>query len=383
MPIASPSVTMGGSWTRTYLLTEESSPPESLDSLYGAFLLGTFVSLVLYGVLVVQLYRYWRIHSGDTKFIQGLVAIVIFLETSHAALLMHTCYYYLVVHYDDPSQIGHGVWSLQVTPMVSSFITAACQIFFARRVSLIGSRYKILVAFASIALLAHVGFSVGITANAFEVGSLSGFQGNGDWLFPAILTSAVIAYFLLSAGIIHAVRRSRAIHPPSRTETTFDSAMLYVVNSGILTGVVNTAPTIAAFKLPQTLIWAGLSFVGTRCGSFTGMTFDGLIVRLYSPDAYRATVYAITLLAVLNSRTLHAGRGMEIFLSGPPGRNLIARANRLATAERWNAPQAKDAPAKIKIAVSNEVEVDTQDDRGDSTVRLDHKYSEGFNARGL
>ncbi|KAI0667861.1 hypothetical protein C8Q78DRAFT_293464 [Trametes maxima] len=315
MPVASLSV-LDGSWARTDLLLEELLPPP-LDNLYGAFLLGTFVSLVLYGVSVAQVYHYWPTHSGDTNFIQSLVATVMLLETSHAVLLMHTCYFYLVMHYDDPHRVGLGVWSLQVTPMVSSFITAACQIFFARRVYLIAPRYKILVVFASIALLAHVGFSMGIAANAFEVGSLSGFQGNGDWLFPAVLTSAIIADFLLSAGILHAVRRSRAIHPPSQSETTLDSVILYVVNSGILTGVVNTAPTIAAFTLPQTFIWAGLSFVGTR-------------------------FYAVTLLSVLNSRNLHASRGMEIFLSGPPGCNSIARANHLVTAERWNAPQASD-----------------------------------------
>ena len=42
----------------------------------------------------------------------------------------------------------------------------------------------------------------------------------------------------------------------------------------------------------------------------------------------------------LNSRKLLVSRGIEIFDQGSPlGTNIIARANRLATAERWNVPQ--------------------------------------------
>ncbi|KAI0667856.1 hypothetical protein C8Q78DRAFT_1050114 [Trametes maxima] len=305
----------------------------ALDNLYGAYLLGTFISLILYGVVLVQLYRYIRLHSADTMFMKSLVATVMILETTHIILLIHSCYFYLISNFNDPFKLTHSVWSLELTSVVSSLITVVSQIFFARRVSLIGFRYMILVVFASLALLAHVGFAIGITVNAFKVNSLSGFEHGGDWLFPSTLGSATIADALLSAGILHAVRRSRGSQQSSKDESTFDLVILYVVNSGVLTGVVNAIPTIVAFKLPQTFIWAGLSFVGTR-------------------------FYAITLLAVLNTRKLHISRGMEIFHTSSNARNIIARANHLAAIERWNAPQVpEDEPAKIDISISNEVEV--------------------------
>lgn len=43
----------------------------------------------------------------------------------------------------------------------------------------------------------------------------------------------------------------------------------------------------------------------------------------------------------LNSRKLFLSRGMEILDGKSLGRNIIARANELAVAERWDVPQVR------------------------------------------
>ncbi|EIW57861.1 uncharacterized protein TRAVEDRAFT_72812 [Trametes versicolor FP-101664 SS1] len=309
----------------------------AIDNLYGAYLLGTFVSLMLFGVSVHQLYRYARTSKTDTFLIRSLVATVMALETLHTVFLMHTCYYYLVTNYADftGEKITHSVWSMQVTPVITALITLISQVFFARRVSLLGFRYRVLVALASLALLAHVGFGLAITIDAIKLDSLSGFDRGGDWLFPLATGSSTVADLMLSSAIIISVRKSRAGNArPKVAEGPFDVAVLYVLNSGLLTGLVNLPPAIAGIFLPQTLIWAGLSFVGAR-------------------------LYAITLLSVLNSRKFSATRGMEIFDAASFGPNIIARANHIAAVERWNTPKVLDeTPAKIDISVEAEVEVD-------------------------
>ncbi|KAL1949741.1 hypothetical protein VTO73DRAFT_8622 [Trametes versicolor] len=335
----------------------------AIDNLYGAYLLGTFVSLMLFGVSVHQLYRYARTAKTDTILIRSLVATVMALETLHTVFLMHTCYYYLVTNYADftGEKITHSVWSMQVTPVITALITLISQVYVlavALALSsfsdcellsfpLVSSRgecpYQLdfdiafwsRLRYASLALLAHVGFGLAITIDAIKLDSLSGFDRGGDWLFPLATGSSTVADLMLSSAIIISVRKSRAGNArPKVAEGPFDVAVLYVLNSGLLTGLVNLPPAIAGIFLPQTLIWAGLSFVGAR-------------------------LYAITLLSVLNSRKFSATRGMEIFDAASFGPNIIARANHIAAVERWNTPKVLDeTPAKIDISVEAEVEVD-------------------------
>ncbi|EIW57865.1 uncharacterized protein TRAVEDRAFT_48891 [Trametes versicolor FP-101664 SS1] len=287
--------------------------PPAIDNLYGAYLLGTFVSLVLYGVSLHQLYLYARTSKTDTALIRSLVTLVMLLETLHAALLMHTCYYYLVSNYDDVTgeKVFHSVSSMQVTPVITTLVT--------------------------------------LTSQIIKLDSLTGFERGGDWLFPLATGSATSADLLLSSAIVFSVWRSRVGHIRPKTEGPFDVAVLYVLNSGLLTGIANTPSVIAGIYLPQTFIWAAFNFIGAR-------------------------FYAITLLSVLNSRKFSATRGMEIFDAARFGPGIIARANHIAAVERWNAPQVPDAaPAKININVEAEVEVHQQRDSDGTKHYRDHK----------
>ncbi|KAI0759677.1 hypothetical protein BD413DRAFT_617624 [Trametes elegans] len=331
-------------------------PP--LDNLYGAYLIGTFDSL--YGLSLHQLFRYVRLHKSDTAFIRILVGFVMTLETIHVALVVHTCYFYLVTNYAHPENLIHSEWSLEITPSFTAFVSLTAQIFFARRVSLIGWRYKIVAAIAMVALLAHVAFSLAITIiTATKTHNLSGFDTlHADWIFPAVGVSATLGDLLLSGSIIIAVRRSRSHHLNTQSENHFDVAVLYLINSGLLTGVFNAIPTITAAMYPQTFIWAAFSLVATR-------------------------LYANTLLSVLNSRKLAISRGLEIFhATAYVHHNIIARANHLAAVERWNAPDVSEpSPAKIDISVSADVETDgPRDDKG---LDGDHKRFSADSGLGL
>ncbi|KAI0349467.1 hypothetical protein OH77DRAFT_1228779 [Trametes cingulata] len=205
-------------------------PRLDIDKLYGALLLGTFISLVLYGVSLHQLYQYVRRHwRADTVSIRCLVVVVMALQTLHIVVLMHTCYYYLVSNFFEPTVLAASVWSLLLTPVITAWITVISQVFFARRVSLIDFRYRILVAIAVVALLMHLGLAFGITVLGFQLGSLAAFKEHQkDWLFSATTGVAAVADGVLSTAIILALRQSRAHHQRSTAETAFERAMLVV-----------------------------------------------------------------------------------------------------------------------------------------------------------
>ncbi|KAI0636127.1 hypothetical protein C8Q77DRAFT_1155830 [Trametes polyzona] len=309
------------------LLSEASA---ALQKTYGAYLIGTSFSLILYGVSVLQFYRYARLYPDDKPSIKTLVYVVMILETAQVPMLIHTCYWALVTHYFDPVALENGIWSVQIAPTLSGVITITAQAFFARRVALLGFKYKIVVAIAWLCLFAFLGMAIALTVIAVKLHNLNNFGPDSEWLFGAGLWFATAADFLLAGAIITALYLSRKAQGRG-SESKFELFVLYFINTGT---VFNAIPSILATTSPRSFIWTAISYVAIR-------------------------LYAITLLAVLNSRKLMISRGVEIFGSSGFERNIIARATHLAAVEQWNAPKLPDSgPAMISIQVTAEMEAD-------------------------
>ncbi|KAL1949704.1 hypothetical protein VTO73DRAFT_8585 [Trametes versicolor] len=388
----------------TAMVARAALPPTSafvtLDSTWGAYLLGTCVSLVLYGVSLHQFYRYIRMYPTDTSFIRFIVLAVMLLETAHAAMLMHTIYYHLVINFDNPIAFSRPPWSLKLSSAFSGLVTCTAQLFFARRVSLLGGfKFKIVVGLAAVCLAAHLGESPltipahpiadaenplrlhyryaltlmfsdnrrltlrlreALTVVINQVGSLDDFTRDNVWLFAATLFPASLADILLAGGIIVGLLRSRETYNYWQ-DGLHEFLVMFVVNSGLFTGSINILPAIFAAARPKTLIWTALSFIPVR-------------------------LYANTLLCVLTSRKLLSGRGLEIFGRDASARNIIARVNHLAAVEQWNVPQPPSkVPNKITINVSAETEVNMNMPAADSVQTFecsDSRVGDSFKTRG-
>ncbi|KAI0644387.1 hypothetical protein C8Q79DRAFT_971422 [Trametes meyenii] len=135
----------------------------SMDGIMGVYLLGTSSSLLLYGLSLHQLYRYFRLHPNDTLYIRIIVVVVMLLETFHSVMVSSSCYHYLVSHFGNILAFLKTFWSVALAPVTSSVITGVAQIFFARRVYLLGFIPRLLVFMASVFLLVHIGLALTLT----------------------------------------------------------------------------------------------------------------------------------------------------------------------------------------------------------------------------
>ncbi|KAI0759600.1 hypothetical protein BD413DRAFT_617691 [Trametes elegans] len=337
--------------------------PPSLDDTAGAFLLGTSGSLMhvhrhspslvvltdglpfasLYGIALHQCYRYYRLYPTDTRYIRFLVTAVMLLETAQIPMIIHTCYYSLVSNYGNPNALSKSPWSLKILPVFSGLIVFLAQIFFARRVALLGFAYKILVGVALVFFSLHMGLTIALTVVTIEVHSPQNFGPSNEWIFIVATFAATIADWLLAAGIISGLYRSRELH--TSNDSYCDLFVLYVINTGLLTGTFNFIPAVLSAVKPKALIWVALNLIATR-------------------------LYANTLFSVLNSRKRLSGQGVELFGGETHRLNVFARANHLAAVEQWNAPQIPDkAPTKISINVTAETEADAPG------VKAMHKFN--------
>ncbi|EJF56515.1 hypothetical protein DICSQDRAFT_174828 [Dichomitus squalens LYAD-421 SS1] len=129
-------------------------PPLSVT--YGAILIGSMFGFILYGLILHQSYRYFRIYTTDPLYIRLMVILVLLLETTHVAVTAHICFSHLVSAYFNPLSLLVGGWSLDILPFLSSITIIVSQIFSIRRVSLIGPMQSFLAWVVSLLLLGEL-----------------------------------------------------------------------------------------------------------------------------------------------------------------------------------------------------------------------------------
>ncbi|KAJ3013986.1 hypothetical protein NUW54_g1424 [Trametes sanguinea] len=319
----------------------------SLDSTVGAYVLGTFVSLILYGVCTHQFYRYMRQFPTDHWMIKGLDSGDASFYCPHAyyvslhahcwpsyrpPLTRRDSYYYLVNNYANPLALADGVWSLNVIPTLAATIVLASECFFARRVTLIGFWSKVVATIAVLCLLAGSGLSVALTVKAFQITDMLLFGEQAKVLAILSLALDAIGDCLLVGAIIAALRQRRDSHAISSIS---EVAELYILNTGLLVGILQAIGAILAIRYPLKLYYAAHAMV---------------VIRMYG----------VTLLSVLNSRKLLLSRGIRVFKD----ESTFGRAHRLATVERWNVPHNRDdtTPPVMSVKVAAEIEVHGQSD---------------------
>ncbi|KAL1949706.1 hypothetical protein VTO73DRAFT_8587 [Trametes versicolor] len=293
----------------------------TLNSTYGAVLLGTFFGLILYGLAIHQAYRYSRLDFGDSVFTKSYVAFIMMLDTLHVILCMHMCYFYLVNHYFDPTVLFTRVWSIDNLGLVAAVVIVSCQCFYARRVWLIGPQYRYLVVIAVIIFVGELGIYI-LTLRCFSlvnhahachpsVRNMSLLPSYSEfreltWLFSVAFALVVVSDIILTTVLILVLHRSRT--GIARTDSMLDVLIAYTISTGLLT--------------EYACIFSGLSFIFPLVYlNKNSMVYIALDIVVTKPlTVGPMSVYVNSVIGTLNfRRTLAAygtgSLGLEIALS--------------------------------------------------------------------
>ncbi|PIL32381.1 hypothetical protein GSI_05627 [Ganoderma sinense ZZ0214-1] len=287
-----------------------SFPPASsvppLDNTFGAVLISTFLALTLYGLVVHQCYRYFKLYPKDGRWIKCLVLFTLLFETFHIVLSTHTCYYYLVTTANNPGARLLSTWSLELLSVTTAVVGVPPQIFFARRIYRLGSRrYRVLVILSFALFAGEIGFLCAGTIDAFIYKPFSEFKphtvrilDHPSCSYPGANTASFMQpQWLVSAG-----------------------AGIGVLADGFITAVlVNLLRSkhIGALIYPNNLIYVGFGIVTTK-------------------------LYANSLLAALNTRNaLRYGPNCAITITA-------AEANALSP-PRQEASGLSDSETQVEV----------------------------------
>lgn len=85
---------------------------EHMNSTFGAMLIGSFITMVIYGITTLQMYFYYLSFPKDSYWIKLLVALIWFLDTLHVIFMCHAIHSYLITGFGNLAALASGTWSL-------------------------------------------------------------------------------------------------------------------------------------------------------------------------------------------------------------------------------------------------------------------------------
>ncbi|KAI0833832.1 hypothetical protein BC628DRAFT_1307884 [Trametes gibbosa] len=283
------NTTMASTATGTSVGGTATAAIPSLSNTYGVLMIGTFLGLILYGITLQQCYRYIHLpaYREDSTI----------LETFHSIVSMHSLYYYLAENYFNPTVLFHGVWcaSCLSSACLQGIIVAVSQSFFARRLWMIDRRFRLLAGLTVSGVFRRRAHLIQLLLSKFRQPDLVRFVEKSGWMVKAGLGVIVVADGLLTTLLTIVLRHSRTGF--ETTDSMLNILIVYTINTGMCYAPTLTLVCfIVAFIYPKTLLANGMNMC-------------------------IAKLYAISLLAVLNSRDFLKSRRTKSSSNGAPIRS--------------------------------------------------------------
>ncbi|TBU31270.1 hypothetical protein BD311DRAFT_795578 [Dichomitus squalens] len=251
-----------------------------VDNTLGAWLLGAFFALILSGFLFLQAYLYFRLYPDDRRLLRIWVLIMLVFETFTTVMVMHTTYYYAITKYWDAGafDILPPVWSVSLLPGVGSITGLVSQVFFARRVWILSSKLRPVVAIAMVLILGYCGCFVAMSVklsvlqpstrqatlsaltltDRFQAPSVSSLYGSA-WIISVASAVQMVADMMITSTLIYLLRRHRTGF--RRTNSILDTLIAYVLSTGLITCFFHIINVICSAAWSKTFIWATTSCI--------------------------------------------------------------------------------------------------------------------------
>ncbi|TBU51501.1 hypothetical protein BD310DRAFT_890685 [Dichomitus squalens] len=216
--------------------TVPTSPPSvpSLDSTYGAVLIGTFLGLILYGLTVHQTFTYFRVYTRDSFLLKFMIFCL-------APICQRV--------------VCSSVDGAQTTTVVIA------QSFYSRRVYLLGSGYRYAAIVAAMCTLGTIGFGTALSVESFQKTRFSDVE-DLTWRVCTVFGLATTADTLLTTALIVFLIRCNTSF--QRTMSMLSVLIVYTVNTGLLTSALNLITLVTAALHMNNMIYIAATILAMR-----------------------------------------------------------------------------------------------------------------------
>ncbi|KAF6757886.1 hypothetical protein DFP72DRAFT_208153 [Ephemerocybe angulata] len=232
--------------------------PHDLTTSFGATLLGTFFSAILYGLTVHQTYRYYRQYTIDRASLKLLVLALWVFDTLQTVLSMHTSYSFLVNHFGEPETLLYSNWSFRLSILVVAGPPFLSNAFYVSRLWIIGMRNYIFLALMGALMLTRTTFQLILAAMAWKYPLISDFR-RYFWMVRAYCGASLVADILLAVFFCWTLHKRRTGY--ARTDSKIDLLMIYSINTGSLTSLVCLLSLMSLVFLDTGFVYIALHYL--------------------------------------------------------------------------------------------------------------------------
>ncbi|KAJ7786682.1 hypothetical protein B0H14DRAFT_3893633, partial [Mycena olivaceomarginata] len=258
-------------------------PSTVLVPTMGASLIGTIISIFLYGVTSLQTFLYFQMYSQkDTWSLKGLVFLLWLFETAHSALACSFIFRLLILNFGDFAALEVAAVSDEMVQLMLAFIIFIVHCFYVHRLWMF-TRNIFLTAIVVVLIFCHFAFELVSLAVVIIFPDFSDFHHKTIPYFTAAMVLAVVSDSIIAITMtLYLKQKQNTIR---RTNTLLNRLVGYIISSGVLTSLADILVLATFLAMPDNLVYIGiLDFVGN--------------------------IYANSMLAMLNARdSLRSGLG--------------------------------------------------------------------------
>ncbi|GLB43777.1 hypothetical protein LshimejAT787_1402890 [Lyophyllum shimeji] len=325
---------------------------------FGALLIGGIIAAAFSGIVVVQVFVYFKHYPSDVAIVKALVIAVCVLDVCHTVFVTMSLWDHLIQHFGEVARIDYIPWSLALTIAFTAILTFLVHCFFVHRIyKLSGNNLLIAIPLAAIAGL-RLCFACLTTVKMITLRSLHEFVKQYTWSFTSGLALSTLLDILITGFLCFFLMIGRKKNVNASINHILDSLMLYAFENGSLTCAATVVSMLCWLTMPTNLIFMGLHFVISK-------------------------FYANSLLATLNTRknlgqgyhsrsrvSVSGGHGAE---RGVPVYLSDSRDGSLRVSRRFSCKDDMLKPQKLQINV--EESTITTIDTDKTLVRTSQTYT--------
>ncbi|KZT05772.1 uncharacterized protein LAESUDRAFT_760004 [Laetiporus sulphureus 93-53] len=207
----------------------------------GPTLVGIFLNVMLYGVMVTQTFFYFSNYPADARWVKCYVAILFFADTLNTIFNIAFIYNVLVNNFGNATSVTVANWLFETEESMVGIIAMQAQIFYIWRIhKLTGLRWLV-----CILIVTSVVGCLGGIASSIVVAFRPIFTQFGRYKEAVIvwLGAAAITDIMITSTLVWYLRKKRSAFP--RTNTIVSRIIQLTVSNGLLTASFAVADVIA------------------------------------------------------------------------------------------------------------------------------------------
>ncbi|EJD07252.1 uncharacterized protein FOMMEDRAFT_149763 [Fomitiporia mediterranea MF3/22] len=231
---------------------DQGSSETTFDTTVGVLYITAVCSMGLWGAATLQMYHYYNNYQSDSGWLKTYIFAVWFLDTLHQTLLVASDYRYLIIGFGDFTQLMQIDILFVIALLVGGLICAMVQFIFLMRVWKLSEKNIILSGTISLLIVGQLVATCLYFVKALQYedfGRLKGYMSLTR-IVDAVNATADTAIALCLVVLLH---RNRSGFKDS--DTTINRLIVFVVNTGLVTGLCAILGLILGIVLENTLFF--------------------------------------------------------------------------------------------------------------------------------